>query len=290
MARPVTLSREALAAALRSAGVVSATDLAARLKVDRTTIVRALGEFGPEVVSMGATRSTRYALRRPIGSIGSSWPIYRIDPSGRALLWAEITSLWESQWRIIWAGDPPEWAGHFSNAAGLWQGFPFFLADLRPQGFLGRALARRLAQSLPVPPNPQEWSDPHTLLFLQAASEDLPGALVVGDACLRRVLESHVFGQGNLQIAEAERCERYPEVAALAMSEPVGSSAGGEQPKFGATVLRPSGVSTPVLVKFSPPMDQSTGQRWADLLLAEWQSGMRGECWQRPTLDYRSRN
>lgn len=270
MARPVTLSRDALAAALRSAGVISATELAVRLKVNRTTIVRALADLGPEVVAMGATRSTRYALRRAIVDGVSDWPIYQIDAQGRAQAWGQITSLWERQWRITWAGAAPDWAGHFSNAAGLWQGFPFFLADLRPQGFLGRALARRLARSLPVPPNPQEWSDHHTLLFLQAASEDLPGALVVGDACLRRALESHVFGQGNLQIAEAERCERYPEVAALAMSEPVGSSAGGEQPKFGATVLRPSGVSTPVLVKFSPPMDQTTGQRWADLLLAEW--------------------
>jgi|GEM_PF-5297950 len=105
MARPVTLSREALAALLRSAGVVSATDLAARLKVDRTTIVRALGEFGSEVVSMGATRSTHYALRRPIGSIGSSWPIYRIDPSGRALLWAEIFSAFVfAVFRVVFSG------------------------------------------------------------------------------------------------------------------------------------------------------------------------------------------
>lgn len=270
MARPVTLSREALAGALRLAGVVSATDLAARLKVDRTTIVRALGEFGSEVVSMGATRSTRYALRRPIGHIGSSWPIYRIAPSGRAMRWAELTSLWESQWRITWAGDPPEWAGHFSNAAGLWQGFPFFLADLRPQGFLGRALARRLAQSLPVPPNPQEWSDPHTLLFLQAASEDLPGALVVGDDCLRRLLESSVFGDEAFLIQEADRSERYPALASAAVSSPQGSSAGGEQPKFCATLQLQTGEKNPVLVKFSPPMDQVTGLRWADLLLAEW--------------------
>jgi hypothetical protein len=270
MAHPVTLSREALAAALRSAGVVSATDLAARLKVDRTTIVRALSEFGSEVVSMGATRSTRYALRRPIANIGSSWPIYRIDPSGRALLWAEVTSLWESQWRIIWAGDPPEWAGHFSNAAGLWQGFPFFLADLRPQGFLGRALARRLAQSLPLPPNPQEWSDPHTLLFLQAASEDLPGSLVVGDDCLRRLLESSVFGDEAFLIQELDRAERYPALASDAVKSPQGSSAGGEQPKFCATLQTQTGEKTPVLVKFSPPMNQLIGQRWADLLLAEW--------------------
>lgn len=270
MARPVTLSRESLAAAIRAAGVISATELAVRLKVNRTTIVRALADFGPELVSMGATRSTRYALRRPLADAGSGWPIYQIDASGRAVAWGEITSLWERHWRITWAGEPPDWAGHFSNAAGLWQGFPFFLADIRPQGFLGRALAHRLSESLPVPPNPQEWSDHHTLLFLQAASEDLPGALVVGDACLRRLLESTLFGGQNLLIDEAERAARYPELAREAVTHPQGSSAGGEQPKFCATVLTVSGEKRPVLVKFTPPMDQSPGQRWADLLLAEW--------------------
>ena len=73
-----------------------------------------------------------------------------IDAQGRARAWGQITSIWERHWRITWEGAPPDWAGHFSTSAGLWQGFPFFLGDLRPQGFLGRALARRLAQSLPV--------------------------------------------------------------------------------------------------------------------------------------------
>jgi hypothetical protein len=40
---------------------VSATDLAARFRVNRTTIVRTLADFGGELVTMGATRSTRYA-------------------------------------------------------------------------------------------------------------------------------------------------------------------------------------------------------------------------------------
>jgi hypothetical protein len=112
--------------------------------------VRTLADLGPELVTLGATRSTRYALRRPLANAGSAWPIYRIDAQGRAQPWAEISSLWERNWRITWAGNEPAWAGHFSNSSGLWQGFPFFLADIRPQGFLGRSLARRFSQSLSV--------------------------------------------------------------------------------------------------------------------------------------------
>ena len=54
------------------------------LRVNRTTSVRALTDFGDELVTIGATRSTRYALRRPVGNAGSRWPIYVVDESGQA--------------------------------------------------------------------------------------------------------------------------------------------------------------------------------------------------------------
>ena len=53
-------------------GPVSAVDMAARLRVNRTTIVRGLADMGDEVVSMGATRRTRYALRRVHPECGES--------------------------------------------------------------------------------------------------------------------------------------------------------------------------------------------------------------------------
>ena len=49
-----------------------------------------------------------------------------------------------------------------------------------------------------------------------------------------------------------------------------GSSAGGEQPKFLTTLRDETGGFQPVLVKFSAPMNQATGRRWADLLLCEF--------------------
>jgi serine/threonine protein kinase HipA of HipAB toxin-antitoxin module len=59
-------------------------------------------------------------------------------------------------------------------------------------------------------------------------------------------------------------------MARLAASALPGTSAGGEQPKFLTTVRDGHGNFHPVLVKFSPPMDQAAGQRWADLLLCEF--------------------
>ena len=67
MARPAQITRQSLTPYLLGRREpVSATELAAVLRVNRTTIVRALADFGDDLVVMGATRSTRYALRRPV--------------------------------------------------------------------------------------------------------------------------------------------------------------------------------------------------------------------------------
>ncbi len=270
MARPTPITRDNLAPLIRARGPVSATELAAVLRVNRTTIVRALADFGDELVRMGATRSTRYALRRLVGNAGSRWPIYAVDESGRARLWAELEALHERHWRIRWVGTPPAWADRFANREGLWEGFPFFLSDARPQGFLGRAIAMQISRSLPVPEDPRRWGDDDTLVYLHAASEDLPGSQVVGDDCLRRALARSVFPEVADWIDAAERATRYPEMARLAASALPGTSAGGEQPKFLTSVRHGPENFQPVLVKFSPPMDQGAGQRWADLLLCEF--------------------
>ena len=270
MARPSQITRENLAPLIRARGPISATELASLLRVNRTTIARTLPEFGDELVTLGATRSTRYLLRQAIRNIGNRWRIYRLDAAGRASEWAELEALHERQWRVNWLGTPPQWAEFFTEENGLWSGFPFFLGDVRPQGFLGRAIANGVARTLRLPDDPRSWSDEDVLIYQQAASEDLPGNQVVGDDCLRRALARSGDLPGGNFISEVERESFYPQQALeIARSLP-GSSAGGEQPKF-LTVLRDeAGGFHPVLVKFSAPMDQPTGQRWADLLLCEF--------------------
>lgn len=120
-----------------------------------------------------------------------------------------------------------------------------------------------------VPANPQTGSDDNTMIYLQAAGEDLPGSLVVGDDCLRRALQRVLNPLPEELIAESTRAERYSTLAELTSRTLPGRAAGGEQPRFLTTLTNDPGTLTPVLVKFSPPMDQLTGQRWADLLLCE---------------------
>ena len=72
MARPIQITRQALEPLLLHRGPVSATELADALGVNRSSIVRALDVvFGPELATLGATRSTRYVLRRDLFTAGN---------------------------------------------------------------------------------------------------------------------------------------------------------------------------------------------------------------------------
>lgn len=265
MSRPATVSRDRLIPLLMSRGPVSAKDLAIALGVNRSTVVRALSGFGRELVVIGSTRSTRYLLRRSIPGAGDQWPVYRIQPDGIAERWATLEVLHDRNWRILWSGTAPEWADAFIDPQGMWEGFPFFLADLCPQGFLGRAIARQLSRFAEVPEDPRQWSDDHTVFYLQAAGEDVPGNLVLGDAALRRASDT----ERTPPLSERERSIRFPLLAEEAMRTLPGSSAGGEQPKFLTRIADSKGRVREVLVKYSPPMDQTAGRRWADLIACE---------------------
>jgi hypothetical protein len=270
MPRPRQITPAILAPIIRARGPVSATDLASLLGVNRTTIARALPDFGDELVTLGATRSTRYLLRRSIRNIGDRWPIYRIDERGRATEWAGLQALHENSWLIRWTASIPEWGHHFTDKHGLCSGFPFFLGDVRPQGFLGRLIAGRLSRTLQVPEDARRWADEDTLVYLASEGEDLPGNLVVGDDCLRGALTHSPFLSAEVAIDDTGRAEAYPAEAMGIANRLPGSSAGGEQPKFLTTLRTGSGGFQSVLVKFSPPIGQETGRRWADLLVCEF--------------------
>jgi hypothetical protein len=264
--------------------------------------------LAPHIIRLGTTRGATYALRRPIRNLGDTFPLRRIDTTGRAHDWAELTAL-HGGWRLTWANSAqtPAWAGEICGLGGFCEGFPFFLTELRPQGFLGRAVGRTLPPSLGLSPDPREWpTDDDTLVYLTAEGDDLPGDLLVGDAMLRRAQDRLLNPPAALP--ESARATRYPELAATAASAGIaGSFVEGEQPKFLVTLspgnaelqLGPSPqVSAPlpappsplpsphvsglipqpspprpplipVLVKFTDRLSTPTGRRWADLLIAE---------------------
>eukprot|EP01034_Spumella_vulgaris_P001957 gene1957-2557_t len=270
MPRPRQVEPSAIALHLQSGGPQSAQLLATALQVDRSSISRALmlPALAPQLVRLGSTRGVTYALRRSVRGIGDTFSVRRIDGEGRVRDWVQLVAL-HGGWRLDWA-DPqnaPAWAEQILGLGGFADGFPFFLGEARPQGYLGRAVGRTLSQALNLPADPRNWSDDDTLVYLQAEGADLPGDLVVGDVPLRRVQSGFLNPPPPLPAAEI--AERYPVLAAASVeSGTPGSSVEGEQPKFLVTPTDGDAV-TPVLVRCTGVVSTPAGRRWADLLAAE---------------------
>ena len=151
---------------------------------------------------------------------------------------------------------------------GLYEGLPYWLTDMKPQGFLGRNFAKRHARILQISEDPTAWPDDDILHILATVGYDQPGNLILGDAAYEMFLESS--RQRESSVLEASRIEEaYPRLASAALAlGPVGSSAGGEFPKF--TVCRMiEGEPRHAIVKFSGAGASPAEIRWSDLLVCE---------------------
>ena len=238
-------------------GVASRAELQRELGVSQPTLSRAIQQLGERVVRVSSGRSARYALRRALPQIGSSWPVFVIDQRGAPAPYGQLTSLARDQY---WLDSPDRRNSVLSD------GLPYFLADLWPQGFIGRTVPKRFPD-LGLPERITDWNDSDVLSYLTRRGEDCVGNLLLGDESLQRYLRS--VGTGQERIAPTARGKRYPELADAAIAgSPAGSSAAGEHPKF-ATSLQLDTAIVQVLVKFSPPVTDAVSQRWSDLLVAE---------------------
>ena len=255
-----------LEAGLGLRGPQSAAVIAADLGVSQPTVSRLLAEAGARIVRIGRARATRYALARAIGRAGTHWPMYRINADARPETLGTLHALHGDGFWFEASGARPALL-HGDFADGLFPGLPWFLDEQRPQGFLGRAFAQRVAADIDAPPDILRWRSDDIVLALLRHGDDAPGDLVLGESSLQRALQSIVVP------SDGERAMRYPALAeATLRGEIVGSSAGGEQPKFAITLQDENGP-LPVIVKFSDRLDTPTGRRWADLLICEHLAG-----------------
>ena len=236
-----------------SAGPLASRELQARLGLSQASVSRLLQASAGQICVMGAGRATRYGWRRALPGLGDAVAIHRILPQGTATLLGRLHVLHGGYWF-----ENLESGSH----SGFFDGLPWFLSDMRPQGFLGRAFAQRVAGP-EFPERLSDWGDDQVLVALARFGMDAPGNLVLGDEALRAWSSAP-----PVLLPPATRDARYPELAAAALSgEAPGSSAGGEQPKFTATLAGDPPV--PVIVKFSGDTGTAIGRRWADLLIAE---------------------
>lgn len=142
---------------------------------------------------------------------------------------------------------------------------PWWLDDMRPQGYLGRNYAVRHAADLGLPNHLNDWDDTHTLRALLVHGHDAIGNVLLGNAAR----DAFLSATAGAPISQAEKARAYIRLAEdAARGEVPGSSAGGEQPKFVAYADTPDGPRH-VIVKFTLADDNPVTERWRDLLLAE---------------------
>ncbi|HCE44165.1 MAG TPA: type II toxin-antitoxin system HipA family toxinoxin YjjJ [Lentisphaeria bacterium] len=251
----------------RRKGALTAKELAAALDASQPTISRLLARFkGPRIHRIGGARATRYALTRNIPALGPVWPIYEIDLEGKSHLIGNLHALEAKQWLLE---QESPWStlrgGEFPY--GLFPDFPWFLDDLRPRGFLGRAFARKHSKLLGLSADPRDWMADDVLSALLRYGQNLQGSFIIGQEMLTAVQESMLGKQDML--APASRNKAYPSMAdAMMAGEWSGSPAAGEQPKF-TSCIKDGDFIRHVIVKFNGNSGRPEDIRWADLLVSE---------------------
>ena len=262
------LSPEALLRTLRANPCAGSATLCRLLGgINRSTLARGIQSLGDQVVSRGGSRRTRYAARRALRGALAPLALYRIDAAGRGHEVGHLDLLHPSGSALAF-GEPFPWPLDDAMRDGWFDGLPYPLVDMRPQGFLGRHFARQHALDLAVSATPEEWSEDDIAYVLATLGHDLPGDLVLGEASYRRLLDARQRGTADF-LTEAQVASAYPALASAALTQGVaGSSAGGEFPKFTAQRVA-DGTCFHVIVKFSGADDSPAVRRWADLLVGE---------------------
>lgn len=240
-------------------GTKTAKQLASLLGVSQPSISRAISKLGSEVLVLGKGRATQYARPRIVRGTTSTFPVFRIDQAGDAHVIGRLHTLFAGQY--WWHSE------EHADGSRLYNYLPWFIQDMRPDGFLGRAFANKEGTDLGLPEKIKDWNDDDVLIALSKCGEDHIGNLVIGDESIQRYLKlAQLKSQG---IVDHDRLHVYPVLAERALrGDPVGSSAGGEQQKFTASIQDGDELRH-VLVKFSSPLHTQEGRRWADLLICE---------------------
>ena len=239
-------------------GPATSKEIQAETRLSQSSVARQLRDMGNEIIRLQKGRSLRYAATRNAFGGNNKLPLSIVDAHGNTVLAAYIRPLVHSGFFVEEVtGMPSLLLGE--NKDGLYDDLPYFLFDLKPQGFLGRKIAEEMAsQSDDFPTDPRHWNTNHIGRYLISNGDDLSGNFKFGEQALLRVRRKPVIASDN----------DYPELADSVMSGVIpGSSAGGEQPKFTAFS---GNRSAHVIVKFSPLGNNIIARRWRDILITEY--------------------
>ena len=266
MARPPSATPADLLALLASGEAVRASRILVELGISRPVLGRLVREAGDQVMRVGRARATAYVARASTDA-GSDWPLWRMRPNATLEELGTLYLLRGGRFQFAPTGERPNLVRPVEGVPGHFPGLPWFLDDLRPQGFLGRSLAHRAGPGLGVPTDLNRWQLRDTLLAITRTGGTAIGDLLLGGHAVERALAELEAPSDAIEVAG--RRTRYSEWADAALAgEEIGSSPGGEQPKFTSTVVTPDGRYA-ALVKFAVHDSGQAAPRWAELLACE---------------------
>jgi hypothetical protein len=242
---------------LERKGAISSTTIQSELHVSQPTVSRLVASADINVLRIGRGKSALYALPRSVLGFDGRIPVYAVNENGSPQHLLNLHGLRGGQC-FIETDDESLWLkGEKGN--NIFDDLPYFLQDLRPQGFLGRKVATHYAKIYGYPEDLSVWNEKQLGTYLLQEGSNLPGNLIFGDHALE------VFQRRQLTTIE-DRKSTYPELAKKILNEwQEGSSTGGEHQKF-VCHTKDKGH---VIVKFSPAGNSDEAIRWQDLLICE---------------------
>jgi hypothetical protein len=242
-------------------GPRSAKEVCNALQISQATFSRLISKMKSQVKILGKGRATLYVALREVRRLTCKIPVFQISEQGACNTIGELIAIQPEGYIFIQKKK---------SAYEIFRGAPYFLSDIRPQGFLGRSFSH-LHPDLKLPNRLIDWSEDDFIDAIARRGEDAQGDLIVGKESFERYQQALLRGPSlaQFEIRPAKKAELYVKLAANALqgSAP-GSSAAGEQPKF-TTILKEQRKIKHVLVKFSPQSSDAGGARWRDLLISE---------------------
>lgn len=129
---------------LRTWGRMRASDLRLRMGVSRATMMRAIRAQAGRIIVRGNARRAAYAARRKVRGSDAAIDIFRIDEHGEGTRIGLLDPVYPHGAALL-LQQPFQWPLPGDMADGWFDGLPYPLDDMRPQGFLGRSFVRKHA-------------------------------------------------------------------------------------------------------------------------------------------------
>ncbi|MDO9263381.1 MAG: ArsR family transcriptional regulator, partial [Desulfosalsimonadaceae bacterium] len=147
-------------------GPATSKEIQAGTGLSQSSVARQLRSLGDDIIRLQDGRSLRYAVTRNAFGANDKLPLSMVDAYGNTVLAAYIRPLVNGGFFLEAAtGMPPLLLGENKN--GLYDDLPYFLFDLKPQGFMGRQIAEEMAsQSDDFPSDPRRWNTNHIGRYL----------------------------------------------------------------------------------------------------------------------------